>query len=233
MHRQDGRLGFTLIELLVVIAIIAILAAILFPVFAKARDKALASACLSNTKQMALALQMYCQDYDQKLPFLASTTPYFRYCWPEFLQPYIKNENIFQCPADILTNTRTGPSGYGGDRIASSYGANYPHVPYRPGFPKNTSGVWVEKLPHLNYPAEQMYALDIIDHHVYVSGDLPFAYCPFCWGYLGPPYTTGCVADRHNGGANVVFFDGHAKWMKKDRIIGDTPEARRLWIHTN
>jgi len=226
--RRNGS-GFTLIELLVVIAIIAILAAILFPVFAKARDKALASACLSNTKQMALALQMYCQDYDQGLPFLTSTSPYWGYCWPEFLQPYVKNDNIFQCPADILTNARPGPSGYGGDRIASSYGMVYPHLPYRPGLAKNTSGVWVGKLPQLNYPAEQMYALDIVDHHVSVPGDLPVVYCPFCSGLWGG----GSTADQHNGGANIVFFDGHAKWMKKDRIVGDTAEARRLWIHTN
>ncbi len=231
--RRNGN-GFTLIELLVVIAIIAILAAILFPVFAKAREKALASACLSNTKQLALALQMYCQDYDQRLPFMAADN--WSACWPEFLQPYVKNENIFQCPASPM-NSRTGPGGYGGyDRIACGYGATYPHTPYRPGLPKNTSAPsWVQSLPELKYPAEQMYAadLDYKARYVYVPGDLNGIYCPFCFGSLGPPFTYGCVADRHNEGANVVFFDGHAKWMKRDRMVTDTPEARRLWIHEN
>jgi prepilin-type processing-associated H-X9-DG protein len=212
--------------------IIAILAAILFPVFAKARDKALATACLSNTKQLALALQMYAQDYDQRLPFLALDN--FRACWPEFVQPYVKNETLFQCPSWPM-NPRTGPSGFGGDRIASGYGANYPHVPYRPGLPANPPGLqpWVQSLPELNYPAEQAYAADVADRYVYVPGDLAFAYCPFCFGYLGGIFTWGCLANRHNEGLNAVFFDGHAKWMKRDRVTSDTPEARRFWIHTN
>lgn len=90
------RRGFTLIELLVVIAIIAILAAILFPVFAQAREKARQTQCLSNGKQVGLALLMYAGDYDNHLPV---------YVWPESyivgarLQPYIKNQAIFKCPS--------------------------------------------------------------------------------------------------------------------------------------
>ena len=94
------RRGFTLIELLVVIAIIAILAAILFPVFAKAREKARQASCLSNEKQLALAIMQYAQDYDETMPvefFGWSTVPP---TWRETVAPYIKNTQIFTCPSD-------------------------------------------------------------------------------------------------------------------------------------
>jgi len=97
------RRGFTLIELLVVIAIIAILAAILFPVFAKAREKARQSSCLSNVRQMTTAIMSYLQDYDEVLPLAGywpmsgayQTAPF----WDELLMPYIKNDQIFRCPS--------------------------------------------------------------------------------------------------------------------------------------
>jgi len=100
------RNGFTLIELLVVIAIIAILAAILFPVFAQAREKARAISCLSNTKQMSLAILMYQQDYDEVFPSgFNDGIGWVGGQWPQYVQPYIKdgNFNIFKCPDDALS----------------------------------------------------------------------------------------------------------------------------------
>src|SRR5512140_3644422 len=105
----DRKKGFTLIELLVVIAIIAILAAILFPVFAQARAKARQTTCLSNLKQLALAGIMYTGDYDGMLPgigsapsaFCSSSANYLRLHdmeWPTKLYPYVKSFNLFQCP---------------------------------------------------------------------------------------------------------------------------------------
>src|ERR1700743_3800079 len=89
--------GFTLIELLVVIAIIAILAAILFPVFAKAREKARQTACLSNCKQMSLGIQQYTQDYDETLPWAQQAVGG---AWNLLIYPYVKNDQVFQCPSD-------------------------------------------------------------------------------------------------------------------------------------
>ncbi|WP_309723080.1 DUF1559 domain-containing protein [Armatimonas sp.] len=91
------RKAFTLIELLVVIAIIAILAAILFPVFAQARDKARSIACLSNTKQLALGVIQYSQDYDELLP-VAGYNAQCRGRWQWQIYPYVKNQQVFTCP---------------------------------------------------------------------------------------------------------------------------------------
>ena len=94
------RHGFTLIELLVVIAIIAILAAILFPVFARAREKARQAACSSNVKQISLGILMYCQDYDEKMPIEFFGWNVNPPTWREIIAPYLKNLQIFQCPSE-------------------------------------------------------------------------------------------------------------------------------------
>src|SRR4028118_570049 len=91
--------GFTLIELLVVIAIIAILAAILFPVFARARENARRASCLSNAKQIGLGVMQYAQDYDEKLPF-SYTNPGPGGIWADTIQPYVKNYQMFKCPSN-------------------------------------------------------------------------------------------------------------------------------------
>ena len=98
--RTNNRSAFTLIELLVVIAIIAILAAILFPVFAQAREKARGISCLSNSKQLNTAMQMYIQDYDESVPLEAGENPpgVNVYTWQDFIQPYAKNYQLLICP---------------------------------------------------------------------------------------------------------------------------------------
>src|SRR5438270_5923018 len=108
MRLYSKREAFTLIELLVVIAIIAILAAILFPVFAQARESARQSACLSNTKQIGLGLAMYVQDYDELMPFLFAIIPPIngggidRIPYDSQIRPYVKNDGVYACPSDGL-----------------------------------------------------------------------------------------------------------------------------------
>lgn len=113
--------GFTLIELLVVIAIIAILAAILFPVFAQAREKARAISCVSNEKQMGTAIMMYTQDYDETFPMGLDTN--WHNSWAVTTQPYIKNYGVYRCPDDTKKDQAfTWLAGWSG--IGISYGAN-------------------------------------------------------------------------------------------------------------
>ena len=139
MNRKSG---FTLIELLVVIAIIAILAAILFPVFAQARDKARSASCLSNTKQVGTAVLMYAQDYDEYIPRNAHPDPgrvaegaHFVDCstprWMDVIYPYIKNEQVFNCPSDSFS-TISGPLPTGAN-FSIAGNKKYVYQPYTGG----------------------------------------------------------------------------------------------------
>src|SRR5262249_34189184 len=111
MLRQQPRRGFTLIELLVVIAIIAILAAILFPVFGRARENARRSSCLSNLKQIGLGIMQYTQDYDEQFPKAwrgsanTGSAATDKYKWMDAIFPYVKSEQIFNCPSHTLPVT--------------------------------------------------------------------------------------------------------------------------------
>ncbi len=203
--------GFTLIELLVVIAIIAILAAILFPVFAKAREKARQTSCLSNVKQMGLAILMYAQDYDETIcPYVDSNYNFDTMAWWVVIDPYIMNPQIRKCPS------RRG-TGY------SDYGVIYPHV----------SGVGNAKtLADIDYPTETAILTESEGQSSATAapGNLYLAYCPFTypegsisWAYYdGVPYP-----GRHNEGNNSCFVDGHAKWLKRQNIIS----SQRFWNH--
>ena len=182
------RRGFTLIELLVVIAIIAILAAILFPVFARAREKARQSSCLSNLKQIATATLTYAQDYDETMPlFLHSginLTAQTR------VQPYMMNEQIWVCPSgsDNYYYYWDNPTGTGAvTGIRGSYGYN--------------RALDRRLLADIKQPVEVGVWADCQDRltHLYDNG----------------VYRT---VGRHNEGGNMAFVDGHTKWMKCDYL---------------
>ena len=137
--------GFTLIELLVVIAIIAILAAILFPVFARAREKARQTSCLSNVKQYMLGILMYAQDYDERLIPGAYPLPVSPYYWYNVVQPYLKNTQVQICPSD---NTSLG------------YGWNYQEFGY---YHASHGTGWATALAQIDKPAETILMGDNAD----------------------------------------------------------------------
>jgi prepilin-type N-terminal cleavage/methylation domain-containing protein len=125
-RRRHTPAGFTLIELLVIIAIIAILAAILFPVFAQAREKARQAACLSNQKQIGLAVLQYVQDYDETFPLGYGQVgvggyAFWENTWYLYVTPYVKSVEAFRCPDDPLTYDDAS-FGWAGPRL--SYAAN-------------------------------------------------------------------------------------------------------------
>jgi prepilin-type N-terminal cleavage/methylation domain-containing protein len=135
---MSKRFGFTLIELLVVIAIIAILAAILFPVFARAREKARQTSCLSNVKQLTLAFMMYAQDYDEYIRTSALSNPVHHTFSPWFfgIRPYVMNNDIYRCPSESWDMGSYGQYfpglNYPTQRLYLSYGMNYSYLGYSP-----------------------------------------------------------------------------------------------------
>lgn len=201
------RRGFTLIELLVVIAIIAILAAILFPVFAKAREKAKQASCLSNTKQIGLAILQYAQDYDETYPpgALIGPAPADNNEWFEVIGPYIKNTQVLQCPSQSST--------------ALGYGWNYQNFGYYYG--SHGSG-WATPIGAVEQPAETIIIGDNPDNGMYGAGSR-YIYGPT---QVSPPADgIGNVAGRHNEGGNYGFCDGHSKWLSRQQAASED----RLW----
>lgn len=198
--------GFTLIELLVVIAIIAILAAILFPVFARAREKARQASCASNEKQIGLGLLMYAQDYDERFMNVRQGPG----GWNALIQPYVKNWQVFVCPSFSQYVRTCGPvTGHGN---SANSGPPWNGV-YEGGY--MLCG-WERccwpgpKLGEFQVPA-QIYLV--------VEGNCMGAY----WGAFvtdGAPWHHHDY--RHNEGLNVCFVDGHVKWTKKTEARYDT-----------
>jgi prepilin-type N-terminal cleavage/methylation domain-containing protein/prepilin-type processing-associated H-X9-DG protein len=210
------RCGFTLIELLVVIAIIAILAAILFPVFAQAREKARSIACLSNMKQLGTSESMYLQDYDETYVIWRYALPNGdKMTWVELLQPYVKNKQIWICPSDELAKP-IQPNQTTGGSSQNSYWLNA-YITRWSGY----SGVGSVVLSEINYPAVTILVTDG-----------PANDGQHTWP--GPPTEWCGTADycvrsetRHTGGMNTVYADSHAKWQKREQFKSTkTPDDR-------
>ena len=199
------RKGFTLIELLVVIAIIAILAAILFPVFARAREKARQANCQSNLKQITLGWLMYIQDYDETVPPLYTVTPgisggYFH--TPELLHPYIKNAQLWLCPSD-----RTNAQAFEEGGIRCNYGYNQSRFVGRLNFDSGRLS-----LAQLEDPVQTIVWID--DTNLYAGPydpPVPTNYNPAA----AVPDTLAAngtrAVQRHNEQYNIGFADGHVK----------------------
>ena len=211
-----SRRGFTLIELLVVIAIIAILAAILFPVFARAREKARQTTCLSNVKQLMLAVLMYSGDYDETTPreWYDAAAPlgsldWGDYTWRSAILPYTKNANIYFCPSKVFLSSQTtfqrgsGPGedffDYGSN---AAYGLNQVHYPS--GAPTPPGG---QALAMIQMPAQCVFIGETNGYHTFAHATNTHT---FVFG--ADPIATNGVA-RHSEGGNFGFCDGHAKWF--------------------
>jgi len=241
------RRGFTLIELLVVIAIIAILAAILFPVFAQARDRARSASCLSNLKQMGTAWMMYAQDFDERFP-TANPLGIWDHCptmkdrggyggWiGNLLMPYTKNANVYTCPTNPKLNavnrgTNCSPNAdetlaktqYGIQYLWTSYGYNYVAL--------NNRGM--SDIPR---PADEIAIFDAISAWsdcgymsscgIWAQRDIPvWLYkenIPLANG-MQNPVTSGWASNAvrsgpHSGQMNFMFADGHAKSSRWDKL---------------
>lgn len=211
-HSQSK--GFTLIELLVVIAIIAILAAILFPVFAKAREKARQTACLSNVKQINMGIMMYLQDYDEVLPifWFGWHTDGSPSTWKDVVAPYIKSAQLYKCPSDPNFDSVVNSAPW----VANSYAINPALQIFNPdGSWKSDWGNYYDQpcsIGAMEAPAETLLFADKYGYSEKLS-----------WECVINPTTStpaGAVWCRHSEGANVGFADGHSKWMKSDAIIG-------------
>jgi len=204
--------GFTLIELLVVIAIISILASILFPVFARARENARRASCMSNMKQLGLGMMQYVQDYDEKYPLImyndgekalppnhgTHTVPYAWNCWAFRIYPYVKSVQVFNCPSDTVT--------WDGDSSVSaqvSYGVN-------------------QSLLEL-YSALSMASIENVSQTIMMGdsgGSTRYAFAE-------TRTSARWISDRHLDGSTFAFADGHAKWFKLSRDASGYPIAPR------
>ena len=206
------RNGFTLIELLVVIAIIAILAAILFPVFGRARAKARQASCTSNQKQLCLGIMMYAQDYDESFPY--NWYPYngSAYTWRSAILPYVKNVQIFQCPDLRINDTEAFK---GGDHdipdLVSSPRANLA------GYAINTAH-FDAGAPTPPYGAPMGIVEDTSNCVLLFESDGAEGQGTGANGAWNPGTTAGTWPVRHNEGSIMGFCDGHAKWLKPDKI---------------
>lgn len=207
--------GFTLIELLVVIAIIAILAAVLFPVFARARKKARQTVCLSNQRQMGLAVLMYAHDYDETLPpsqHLGAGGMF------PLLMPYAKAKLLYRCPSDPSVNFERPLSGYPPDFVRkTSYGINYWMTPKYGAYRTLDCSGYIS-LASIRTPSETIYIAEMKENLLWDH------FHPSMWPLsVEDPFNNPCglidpaeelAQTWHNGGANYLFIDGHARWMR-------------------
>lgn len=232
------------IELLVTIAIISILAAILFPVFARARENARRSSCLSNLKQIGLGTMQYIQDYDGKFPlysYASAIAPgatqggawdsWKNWYWANMIYPYVKSQQVFICPSSPAAGTKYN---YPAGPTVQQYGANQDVIPRYPSQLVSDSAVTAPSSTYLfldagYYTVTYSSAIAAPTNYQYVPG--------ICSIFPSPTVEatySDCAGGRHFDGANVAFADGHVKWLKTAAISAESLKSNHgSWIHTN
>lgn len=229
-HQMSSRRAFTLIELLVVIAIISILAAILFPVFARARDNARRASCMNNMKQIGLGMMQYAQDYDEKYPLFLrrpetiqtdASMPGARFnvtwsttgkhiTWMDIIYPYVKSTQVFVCPSQKLAETV--PS-YGYSDGLSGYGI----VGYNNG--AGVFGIPVS-MASVARPSQIIMNLEYADAYSISANPIDVGNYARSAGWMAtatpPKYT---LITPHFEGGNVAYADGHVKWVKRQHFM--------------
>ena len=236
--------GFTLIELLVVIAIIAILAAILFPVFVKAKDTAQSANCLNNMKQMGMGIMTYMQNSSDRFPpmiertsshgfiYARGDTPAKKYIswepqseygvngnrtWRDTIFPYIKNMNVYSCPSGIKSYSHAYNI-----KISGFAWIN----------PNNSGQMLWENPPmfmsELRYPTQLVAVCDLGTHQIYIDPYNLYEIKTANLAFANRVY-------RHQGGINLIMCDGHAKWypMNNNEFFGKDSSSGRHWTVPN
>jgi len=222
-ERRAAR-GFTLIELLVVIAIIAVLAAILFPAFARARENARRASCQSNLKQIGLGIAQYTQDYDERLPATAlyapsetPTAPQFAsdvILWADVIQPYVKSTQLFNCPSRTNANPKSGGAPVSVVQLRMSYvpclttftdSLNEAAFAAHPGFST--------KLSELTNASETFMIGELRDDTITAYG---YAMCPTA--ALDNGNQNRYPGIIHFDGSNWLYADGHVKSLRNDKV---------------
>ena len=234
------RSAFTLIELLVVIAIIAILAAILFPVFARARENARRSSCQSNMKQIGLGILQYTQDYDELYPQFDATDGTGT-GWAYVIQPYIKSTQILQCPSDTTgENSDWNTVGYNDYwynlRMTADNSGNHKSIAMSSVVSSATSLAVGDGDGSGNYSGGGNVATNCSGAKSCGSGKAFYMMVPpnqgsWDWGFLATSDQAssggggatdrpgeGGYAKKHFDGSNYLFVDGHVKWLKAENV---------------
>jgi prepilin-type N-terminal cleavage/methylation domain-containing protein/prepilin-type processing-associated H-X9-DG protein len=237
---KTHKFAFTLIELLVVIAIIAILAAILFPVFGRARENARRSSCQSNLKQIGLGIMQYVQDYDEKYPYnnqdgpdiLGNNWGWYG-TWMYTTYPYVKSAQIYTCPSATkfsdpddstpFTEMRD-PSAASGPRFTTlyNYGANENVIPnwYQDPIPAPVSIASIPTASLVPMIADCTGPVTGGDKYRIINSN----FARGSWYSAGWPenQVINVAEARHLGGSNIAYADGHVKFQSQGAMSGNS-----------